>query len=282
MKKRMIKGNSDLHLHSKYSDGLYEPEDLVKSAVALNLKAVAITDHDCVDGVIPCQEAAQDKDLEIIPGVEMSAAIDGTEIHILGYFMDCKNAGLEEELDNIRKNRIKRMKMMVALLYEQGVDVDLDKLQETSGIGSIGRLHLAGEMVKTRQVKNYRQAFDQYIGDGKPCHVKYIRVDYKRAIEVIREAGGVAVLAHPGSMGKDEYISKYIEAGLRGIEVYHTRHTLSNVEKYYKIAKENDLLMTGGSDCHGLPTVKGMLMGSVRIDYELVQALRNESNYMSG
>jgi predicted metal-dependent phosphoesterase TrpH len=266
----------DLHVHTHYSDGTFSPEEVVQKAIQLNLKAVAITDHDCIDGIAPSIVSAENTGLEVIPGIEISAAKEDDEIHILGYFIDWHNSSLEGLLRKMQASRVERMRKMVRRLREEGLDVDIDKVLSSISTGAIGRLHLARVMHENGFVGDTKEAFDRYIGDGKPCHVRHERLDYKKAISAIIQAGGVPVLAHPGMMGRDEYIPDYIKAGLRGIEVYHSEHKMPTNNKYLKIAQENGLIVTGGSDCHGMKKGR-VLIGKVKVGYDVVEKLREEA-----
>lgn len=267
---------ADLHVHTIYSDGTFQPEKVVKKALELNLKAVSITDHDCVDGISPAIEAAEGTDLEIVPGVEISASKGDSEIHILGYFIDWEAPFLVKALKRIQKSRLERLKKITRLLRKHGINITSEKVMESVQGNTVGRLHIAQVLVEEKLVKDKTEVFDKYIGDGKVCHVKHERLDYKKAIEMIRKAGGVPVIAHPGTTQRDDFIPFYVEAGLRGIEVYHTNHKKEANERYLKLAKEYNLLVTGGSDCHG--SKKGRtLIGKVKIDYKLVEDLYKES-----
>lgn len=268
--------NADLHVHTFFSDGIFSPNEVVQKALELGLKAVSITDHDCVDGISLAIECATGTNLEVIPGIEMSAFKDDVEIHILGYFINWQDSKLLKFLEELRNNREKRIKNMIRIVNE-----NLGNISEYDvfgyGSGSIGRLHLARAMVSSGMVRDIKEAFDSYIGNGKPCYLSHKRLDYKDAIAFIIEAGGVPVLAHPGTMGKDEYIMDYVRAGLRGIEVYHTKHKPYLNNRYYFMAHEYGLLITGGSDCHGMEHKYGLLMGKINVDYSIVELLRNES-----
>ncbi len=276
MKNSRDNGFVDLHVHTTYSDGTFTPEKVVEKAVEMGLKAIAVTDHDCVDGIGPTMEAARGTGLEVIPGVEISAAKDETEIHILGYFIGWQDPFLLEIFRKMRENRTERMKKMIHLLHRQGIDLDADRVFAVVSEGTAGRLHLARVMAEENITRDEQEAFDRYIGNGKPCHVAHKRLDYGKAIDIIKKAGGVPVLAHPGTMGKDEYIPFYVQAGLRGIEVYHSEHHTSTNDKYLAIARKYNLLVTGGSDCHGMKKGR-VLIGKVKVGYEVVENLRAEA-----
>jgi len=280
MKNRMNKapGNkhADLHVHTNYSDGMYSPAQVVETAISLDLDIIAITDHDSVEGVGPAIEAADGTELEVIPGIELSAAAGSKEIHLLGYFINWEDPVLLEKLEKMKTNREKRINEMVSLLREKGMDISDEVITEMSCEGTIGRLHLAQAMVISGLVKNTNEAFLRYIGSGGPCFVGHRRLEFYDAIKIIKKAGGVPVLAHPGSSGVDEFIPEFISAGLRGIEVHHTKHSASENERYMQLVRENSLIATGGSDCHGLK--KGqVLMGKVRVEDAIVEELRAES-----
>lgn len=281
-KKKTNDGYADLHVHTTFSDGMFTPEKVVETALQKGLKAIAITDHDCIDGVAPAMKAARGKDLEVIPGIELSAAADDSEIHILGYFVDHKCPLLAKTLSRMRENRAKRIREMIKRLADKGITVDADKVFAAVTEGTIGRMHLARAMVDQNIASTTKEVFDKYLGSGRPFNVRHERLDYAEAIGIIRKAGGVPVLAHPGNMGKDEYIQEYVKAGLMGIEVFHTEHRSAAIKKYGELAAEKGLIITGGSDCHGSSKLGGkrkgrILLGNVRVGKDVVEALRAAS-----
>ncbi|MBD3380439.1 MAG: PHP domain-containing protein [Candidatus Omnitrophica bacterium] len=277
------KGEADLHVHTAFSDGVLLPEKVVEKALGLGLRAIAVTDHDCVDGIAPSVSAAEGTTLEIIPGVEISAAAGDREIHVLGYFIEPRDPGLLKTLQKMKHNRMVRMRGILANLKKRGVSVDEDKVFANSGEGTLGRMHLARVLKEEGVVRNTWEAFDKFLGDGRPCHIKHKRLDYRKCIELILGAGGVPVLAHPATMGSDEYIPAYISAGLRGIEAYHSKHRPSASRKYCRMCGELGLIATGGSDCHGVAGWTGEIMlGKVTVPYGVVENLREEAVKVRG
>jgi 3',5'-nucleoside bisphosphate phosphatase len=267
---------ADLHVHTIYSDGMYSPEGVVKTALNKGLKAISVTDHDGVEGVGPTIEAALGTGLEIIPGIEVSTVIEKNEIHLLGYFIDWQNVSFIEKLDKMKENRVSRIREMIRLLREKDMEISEEKVLNMSLGGTIGRLHLAHVMLESGLVKTINEAFWRYIGNGKSCFVGHKRFEFTDAINMIKEFGGVPVLAHPASSAIDKHIPELISAGLRGIEVYHTRHSSGDSRRYLQLVEENALIITGGSDCHGLKK-DAPLMGKVSVSQEVVEALRAES-----
>lgn len=268
---------ADLHVHTSYSDSTFSPEQVVACAKEKALSAIAICDHDSIDGIGHCIAAAKE-DIEIIPGIEMSSEKADAEVHMLGYFLDWKQAWLQRKLKIIREARIERLYKMIDKLKEYGLVMDAEEVLQLAGNdSSVGRMHLAQVMLKTGKVKSFKEAFDKYIGFLKPCYVSYTKLTPQESIEVILKAGGVPVIAHPDLMHHDEYIEEFVGYGLKGIEVYHTDHKPHAIKRYEEMAKRLGLLMTGGSDCHGMGKGR-ILMGTVRVSYDLVEKLRNEAN----
>ena len=264
---------ADLHIHTYYSDSTFSPEEVISHAKAKELSAIAICDHDSVDGVEPCVKLGEACGIEVLSGIELTIEKPDVEIHILGYLVDQKLEWLKEKLKTIQEYRIKRIHKMVEKLSAQNVFITAEDVFKVAGKGSVGRLHLARAMINSGGVKTFWDAFDKYIGFGKPSYVPNIRFTPQDAIGMVLDAGGVPVLAHPGIMKRDDYIPELVSYGLKGIEVYHTDHGDIKRKRYEELAASLGLLMTGGSDCHG--TGKGRaLIGTVKVPYELVEKLK--------
>jgi len=266
-------GYADLHVHSLASDGTYSAEQLVKESVKRRLSAIAIVDHDTVEMVPEAVLEAQGKDLEIIPGIELTAQYENQEIHILGYFVDYLNNVFLEKLKLVQQNRIERVNKIISNLSELGVKLNPETVFNISGRGTLGRMHIARALVKDGHVSCIPEAFRKYIGDKSPAYVLGFRLSPKDAIKIINDAGGVAVLAHPYMLHNDQMISEFIKDGLQGIEVYYPEHSQSMINFYLDLAKQAGLVVSGGSDFHGSakPEIK---LGLAKIPLDLVEKIR--------
>jgi 3',5'-nucleoside bisphosphate phosphatase len=263
---------ADLHLHTRYSDGSWHPQALVREAARLGFAAIAITDHDTLDAV---PEALDGAGIEVIPGVEITCRVDVVEVHMLGYLPGdaWKNAQLQAVLDHSRRVREKRIGEIVSRLNELGVELTEQEVFACSDCGTIGRPHVAMALQKRGVVTSNDEAFERFLKRGKPGFVERYRMTAAEAIGHVKRAGGVAALAHPGLNRVDKRIPEMVEQGMEGIEVWHSRHSPSQIEHYRQMAARLDLITTGGSDCHG--NVRGKaLLGSVKVPYECVEALK--------
>ncbi len=267
---------ADLHVHTFYSDSTLSPEEVIGYAKDRGLAAVAICDHDSIDGIEPCISAAAGSGVEVIPAIELTAETPDMEIHMLGYFIDWTAGWFRDRLKKLQAARVDRIHAMVEKLNKLDLNISADDVFKFGGKGTIGRLHVAQALLKAGKIKNLKEAFNKYIGFSKPCYVSEVAFTPKGAIEIILKAGGVPVVAHPITMGKDEFIDEMIKHGLRGIEVYHTDHGPKISKHYEDIAVKNSLLMTGGSDCHGAGKGR-VLIGMVRVPYDVVEKLKKES-----
>lgn len=264
---------ADLHLHTFYSDGTFSPEELIKGAKELGLKAIGITDHDSLAGVPSAQKAAGGS-LEIIAGVELTAAFRQRELHILGYGVSTSDASFAAFLSEKRLLRQDRIRAMIERLSQQGVHLSFEQVRAVAGPGAMGRPHLAEALVNCKAVGSLREAFQRFIGDQAPCFVRNTTVTVQQAVETVRAAGGVAVLAHPYRMVEEAWIPELVASGVKGIEVFHPEHPPEMTQRYLQIAQQHQLLITGGSDCHGFRKSKGPLLGSVTVPYPYVERLK--------
>jgi len=264
---------ADLHIHTAYSDGSFLPATIIRHAVKNNLKIISITDHDSVDGITASIDEGEKNGVEVIPGIEISTAVDTGEIHILGYFIDYTDEYFLKNLKRIQEARVKRMSVMIDKLREQMIDIDFDELIGYASSSSICRLHLAHFLRRKGVVGTVYEAFDRYIGSGKPAYEKMNALTPEEGIGLISDAGGIPVLAHPALTRKDDLIDAMIYAGLRGLEVYHSGHSEEDTNRYFHIAKDKGLLITGGSDCHGEKKLN-ILIGRVKLPIHFVDRLK--------
>jgi len=264
---------ADLHLHTLFSDGTYTPEDLIQESLRSGLSAIAVVDHDTIDGVEPAIQVAKKNEVEVLPGIELSAEDDGLEIHILGYLIDYKRQDLKEKLVLLRKNRIERIYKIVDKLKNLGLTLKAEAVFDMAGEGTVGRLHVARAMVNAGLVSSTGEAFQKYIGDKSPAYVCNFRFSPQDAIKLIKDVGGIPVLAHPYVLNSDNLIPKFIDYGLMGLEVYYPEHSQGMVNFYLGLTKKYNLLVTGGSDCHGNAKPEARI-GSIKIPYELVEKLK--------
>lgn len=266
--------NADLHIHTSVSDGCLTPSEAVAMAKDINLKAIAITDHDTMDGVKDAMEEGEKLDIEVIPGVELSTDYNNFEIHILGYYVDDKDETFQLLLKRLRDFRCKRVKNIINKLNGLGCNVDIDEVMMIAGEGAVGRPHIARLLTEKGYVRDVQDAFDKFIGSNAPAYVERYRLLPQEVIKMVLRAGGVPVLAHPGIIKKDDMIPELINAGLKGIEVYHPEHSEEETRKYQTMAFKSRLLITGGSDCHGIDRLTGSEMGSATITMFHVEKMK--------
>ncbi|HXG49695.1 MAG TPA: PHP domain-containing protein [Methylomirabilota bacterium] len=264
---------ADLHLHTCFSDGTYTPEELVGHGRRLGFRALALTDHDTVEGCARMAAACREAGLDFLPACEFTAEIDEHELHLLGYCLDIGHARLLEELQRFQLVRQNRIREMVARLNGLGVPVEADAVFALANCRSPGRPHLARMLVRLGQCSSLDEAFERFLKRGRPAWVPKRKMSALDAIRLIHQAGGVAVLAHPGLTRIDEIIPKLVAAGLDGLECFHTKHSTATSEHYLEMADRHRLLVTGGSDCHGMN--KGRpLIGTIKLPITHVERLR--------
>jgi len=270
---------ADLHLHTTHSDGTFSPERLVEEAKEWGFSCIALTDHDTVNGIAETAGAARQAGIEFIPGIELTAHVDEREFHVLAYFPGSDgwdNPGFRAEIKKFSDARVERIHNTVARLNEVGLEIRADDIFSISGHGAPGRLHIAKALKNGGFVESVDEAFVRYLRKGKPGFAPKFRLSALEAIELIHQFGGVAVFAHPGIAGLDHRLSDFIRWGLDGLEVWHSRHRLRDVDRYRSLAQQHNLLLTGGSDCHGMAKDQ-ILMGTVKLPYENVVRLKEYS-----
>jgi predicted metal-dependent phosphoesterase TrpH len=264
---------ADLHLHSRFSDGTYSPEEVVSQALRHMLAAVALTDHDSVEGCAPTATLCQAADVEFIPGVELTAEHAGHEIHILGYLLDIHSPRLLSEIAKFQAVRQQRIREIVSRLNRLQVPLQAEAVFALANCRSPGRPHVARALVKAGLCRSLDEAFDKFLKKNRPAYVPKFKMSAAQAIVLIHDAGGLAVMAHPGLNHSDEVIPHMVEAGMDGIECFHTKHSTVTVEHYLELAEQFHLLVTGGSDCHGWSKGEPVI-GSVKVPYEYVERLK--------
>lgn len=264
---------ADLHLHTNFSDGTYTPEELVAQAGRHGLAAIALTDHDTVEGCPRARAACERLGIDFITGSELTAEQDGNEVHILGYFLDPLNPLLVSQLSRFQTVRQDRIREMAACLNRLGVPLEAEAVFRLANCRSPGRPHVARALVEAGFCANLDEAFERFLKKGRPAWVPKAKMDALTAIGLIHQAGGLAVMAHPGLNRTDQVIPELVQAGLDGLECYHTKHPAPTAEHYLRMAMRFNLLVTGGSDCHGLSKGKP-LIGTVKLPLERVEKLK--------
>jgi hypothetical protein len=272
----------DLHTHTTFSDGTKTPTELVKYAAVKGLSAVAVTDHDCMDGLEEAEACGKQVGVEVVPGIEISAEYENDEVHIVGLFVDRNNEELKKILKDTREKRIHRNKLVVEKINALGIPLTYEEVEKAADGGIITRAHFARALLKNGYVTSIKEAFDRYIGDNKPAYIRRELPSWNEAVRFIKNAGGAAVLAHPllykvGQKRLEKIISDLSLAGLYGIEAYYPTHSPSDVKYIKMIAQKYRLKLSGGSDYHGdnKPMLDlGTGYGNLRVPYELLEELR--------
>lgn len=259
----------DLHIHTTASDGLFSPSEVVRLAVERGIAAIAITDHDTLAGIAEAQVAAIGTGLEVVPGVELSSEGEWGDFHILGLYVDPKSGSLQERLKELQAGRAARARRMLERLAALGVPLEWEQVVALAGDAAIGRLHIARALVQRGYVADISEAFQRYIGWGGPAYVPRVQISPAEAIRLIRSAGGVAVLAHPAVSGAVAYIPMLVSLGLQGVEAYYPEHSPEDVRTLLELARHYRLLVTGGSDFHGVEQA-GTSLGTPEVPLRLL------------
>jgi len=272
----------DLHTHSTASDGSYSPTELVKLAKEMGLRALALTDHDTIEGLAEFIKTGKELDLETVPGTELSAYFEKGTLHILGYFIDFHSPKLKDRLKKLQEARAERNPKIVKKLQALGIPITYEEVVAISGGGQIGRPHFAKLLLQKGIVKTFDEAFERFLKRGAPAYVEKDKIFPRECLEIILEAGGIPVLAHPFTLHLENdalevFVKQLKDWGLRGIEAYYTEHTPEQTAFYLKLAEKYGLCVTGGSDFHGKnkPEIKlGLGYGNLRVPYRLLERLK--------
>ncbi|MEE9368775.1 MAG: PHP domain-containing protein [Pontiella sp.] len=273
----------DLHSHSIYSDGTNTPAELVAMAVKRGLTALALTDHDTVGGIVPLLEAAKETAVEPVPGIELSAECSRGTMHILGYFIDHTCPVLLEKIEQVQKGRHERNLEILKKLNKLGYVLTWEDVTAQAGTDVVGRPHFAQALIKRGHLKTFKSAFDLLLAKGRPAYAERYHYSGSECVDLIRQAGGVSVLAHPATIHLPDDQFKGVlmglkESGLSGIEVFCSSYQAKHVKKYSELAAQLDLIRSGGTDFHGKNTPDlqlGIGFGKLRIADEILEQLRD-------
>ena len=264
----------DLHLHTTYSDGTLTPNELVQLALKNNLEIISITDHDCTDGIDEAMLASFNRNLTVIPGIELNTDTEDGDIHVLGYFIDYQNKDLQKLLIECRNSRVERARIMVERLNSLGINIQWTRVEELAGYGAIGRPHIANAMLEIKSIKTFQEAFEKYIGRNGVAYIERFRLNVFEAVKTIQQYGGIPVLAHPGYIKNlDNLLPILIESGLKGLEVFYANYDTNTINKLKNIASKYGLIPCGGSDYHGIKTKTEKLPGTFGPPIESVNKL---------
>lgn len=271
----------DLHIHTTYSDGVLSPEELVDSAIEVGLTTIAITDHDNVLGYYAAKKYIEEnqKNIEIIPGIEINTFYKKQELHILGYFMDLENPEFHAMIEKQRKARKVQAQEIAKRLQKIGINVSYEDIKKyVIPKASIGRPHIAKSIMQKGGVSSITEAYSKYINDSSKVYVQRKTVTPHEAVEIIYDAGGIPVIAHPCDIeNAQELIEELMSYGLRGIEAYHRKHTPAMIEYFCSLAEKYDLVITGGSDFHAPSLYTGqMILGKNFVPPKIFEELESE------
>lgn len=272
---QLQRGRIDLHVHTTASDGSLTPTEVVRVALEQGLAAIALTDHDTVEGLSEAWAAANGTGLEVVPGVEISSDWPVSDFHILGLYVDPWDGPFNECMQSMKAARLQRARKMLERLAALGMPLEWDEVARfCNGNCTLGRVHIARAMVHRGYVSDIHQAFQRYIGRDGPAYVPRLRMTPVEVIGLIRRAGGVAVLAHPAASNVVEHIPTLASLGLQGVEVWYPTHSPEDVGVLLQLARQHRLLVTGGSDFHGFGFGEGAPLGSVHIPLRLLRQLQ--------
>jgi predicted metal-dependent phosphoesterase TrpH len=257
----------DFHVHTNASDGELSPEEVINLAIKLNLEAIAITDHDTSDNVAEAVENAKNKNIKVIPGIELNAKVEKGQMHILGYYIDYGNPKFKEIMLELKNQRDERNERFIKAFNLAGINISIDNVKKYVIGQVVGKPHFAKALIEKGYISTVNEAFDKYFNQYPYNTIKREAISPENAIKIIKDFNGIAVLAHPYTLKLDETelenkIKELISFGLEGIECYHSDHSKEQVELYKKLAKKYNLIITCGSDFHGPTVTPDIVMGS--------------------
>lgn len=266
----------DLHMHSTLSDGTLSVGTLIDLCCDQGLSAIAVTDHDNIDSFEEGREHAERMGIEYVPGVEISSSVEGSDIHILGYLFDPTHLKLNKTLIELRTRRVDRAKQIVSRLETKGVTVSYERVMARAHGGSVGRAHIATQLMEEEYVSTFQEAFNKYLGNDSDvmAELDTVKLSPQEAIELILEAGGVPVLAHPSKTNRDDLLEKFVEYGLMGIETYCHGQTNATCQKYKAFALKHKLVCSGGADFHTKRPDGKNSPGSLKVPYKVLDLLK--------
>ena len=264
---------ADLHLHTNFSDGTYTPEQLARHGRRHGLSVMALTDHDTVEGCARMEAECGQLGIEFIAASELTADWGGNELHLIGYFLDTQNPRLLSELLRFQLVRQNRIREMCAKLNQLGIPLAAESVFAIANCKAPGRPHVGRALVQSGHCATLDEAFDRYLKKHRPAWVPKCKMSALEAIELVHQAGGLAVMAHPGLNRTDEIIPDLVASGLDGLECFHSRHSTSASQHYSLMAERLGLLVTGGSDCHGMNKGKP-LIGSIKLPLDYVRKMK--------
>lgn len=269
----------DLHVHTYYSDGLFSPATVVKNGIERGLDGIAITDHDSVLGIEEAIIYSKNfENFNVIPGIELSCIYDNHEVHILGYFIDYRDEKMLSVTNDLRNHRLIRGTKIVEKLNDLNIDIHIENIKDKNDNDFIGRVAIARELINKGYVSTIQEAFNKYLNPGKPAYVERYKLTIDDAISLIKGAGGIPVLAHPGLLNDKYTIFYCIERGIEGVEYIHSKHTSKQIKKFKDIITRYNLIGTGGSDCHGELNDGELLLGRYYVDLNLIPQLKERLN----
>jgi 3',5'-nucleoside bisphosphate phosphatase len=271
-------GTIDLHSHTVVSDGRLTPRELVQLAAKNGVRYLSVTDHDTTDGLDEAIDEAAGLGVNIIPGIEVSCDIPGTEVHLLGFYLDYANPDFQQMIGQFREGRVGRAQEMVRKLGELGAPIAWERVKEIAGDGSVGRPHVAQALLEAGHIQTMPEAFDRWIGRKGPAYAEREKLTLEDAIALIHSVGGIASIAHPyESEGLMELLPGLVRNGLDAIECYYTNYGLDRREPLLDFIRANGLIASGGSDYHGFPmaglTEVTNVPGSVDVPESVLEAM---------